>query len=113
MDAELRQQPAADEGADYADGDIADQAEAAAGNDFSSQPPGNEADEQDDGVSFDPIDTSRLPPSKCEVDKAEFLSAISQCGGATLVPLPNSAINEENLCGASAHTRKLGLISRL
>src|ERR1022692_4190820 len=46
--AEPREQPARDEGADDADGDVADQAEAGPLNDLASQPAGDEAYKQND-----------------------------------------------------------------
>ena len=51
-DAELRQQPVADEGADNADDEIADEAEAGPAHDFAGEPAGDEADQQDDQKTF-------------------------------------------------------------
>ena len=52
IDAELRKQPAADEGADDADDEVADETEACALDDLSGQPSGNNADYQNNCESF-------------------------------------------------------------
>src|ERR1700676_1709418 len=52
MDAQLRQQPAADEGADNPEAGIGDQAEARAAHDLSGQPSRNQTNKQNDENAF-------------------------------------------------------------
>src|SRR5580700_3850204 len=52
MDAEPRQQPAADEGADNSDADVGDDAETGAAHDLPGEPAGDETDQQDDEKAF-------------------------------------------------------------
>jgi hypothetical protein len=52
MDAELRKQPTADEGAYDSNDDIADDPEPGTLHDLTGQPPGNEADQQYDQETF-------------------------------------------------------------
>jgi hypothetical protein len=52
MDAELRQQPVANERADYSDDEIADQSESGPAHDLAGQPAGEKTDHQDDQKTF-------------------------------------------------------------
>ena len=52
MDADLRQQPVADERADDADDKIADQSEPGPAHDLAGQPAGEQTDHQDDQKTF-------------------------------------------------------------
>src|SRR5271170_6326219 len=52
MDTQLRQQPISDERPDNADNQVADEAVAATPHDIASQPPGNNADDNDDDETF-------------------------------------------------------------
>src|SRR5713226_2515168 len=52
VDAQLGQQPAADQGADDPDADVRDETEAGAAHDVSGKPPGNKTDKQNDEKTF-------------------------------------------------------------
>jgi len=52
MDAEFRQQPAADDGAYDTDDEVADEPKPASARDLASQPSGNEANDQDYQETF-------------------------------------------------------------
>src|SRR5215470_12586112 len=48
VDAQARQQPSADQGTDYSNADVGDDAETGASNDLPGKPTGDETDEQND-----------------------------------------------------------------
>jgi hypothetical protein len=52
MDAELRQQPVANERADNADDEIGDESVSGPPHDLAGQPAGNQTDQQDDQKTF-------------------------------------------------------------
>jgi hypothetical protein len=64
MDAELRKQPAPDEGAHDSNEEIAEEPKPGALHDLAGQPSGNEADQQDDEETFARhVTSSRLSKS--------------------------------------------------
>src|ERR1700737_489672 len=52
VDAQLRQQPTADQGANDADADVGNHAEAGAANHLARKPSGDQTDQQDDEETF-------------------------------------------------------------
>ena len=108
MDAELRQQPAPDEGADDSDDEIADDPEPGALHDLTRKPSGNQADKQDDEKAFarhvhayrsDPEDKSSPQGLARSATKSrvacEYPTALRLCQGGNCAKLLTSNGRDE------------------
>jgi hypothetical protein len=71
MDAQLREQPATDEGANNSDGEIGNEAETGATHDLSCEPAGDDTDQQNDEKTFPRHDV--LPEASARLASAEML----------------------------------------
>src|ERR1700736_5425090 len=98
VDAELRQQPVADEGAYDSDDEVAEDPIPGAAHDLAGQPSGNDADQQDDEETFTRHDTL----SQISTESGRPLTAALPSGGKAAHPPPRAVH-----CGANGQARSV------